>query len=313
VEAVWLVLEPSTTAFHAESEDRTPGDTAYLSAIARELTGWDDPRGKITRALAEDRFLLYEQRIAPLEIGGADPLCHEILLRLQEEEDHHLPPGGFLPEAERLGLMSEIDRWVVRNLVGWCLARQGRERAWQPPLYCVNLSAAALRDAGFAHYVQTQLQRGLPGRALCFEIAEAEVIALPAEARRLVACLKPYGCRFTVDAFGSVKGSFAPLRDLALDFVKIDGVIVQNLRRDPTQLARVRAIAAACRKTGLRTIAEFVEDEETRVELRRAGVDYAQGFGIARPAPLAAQPKVPARRVAWPAEGRFRGVMASGS
>jgi EAL domain-containing protein (putative c-di-GMP-specific phosphodiesterase class I) len=292
---IWLVLEragaeaashPHAPAARASEEK---GDAIYLRAIARELTGWDDPRAKLTKALAEDRFLFYEQKILPLELGGPDPLCYEILLRLQEEEDHLLPPGGFLPEAEHFGLMGEIDRWVIRNLVTWCLARHRREPSWQLPLYCVNLSAAAVREASFGSYVQKQIQRGFPGRALCFEIGEAEVIALPEESRRLVAMLKPFGCRFTVDAFGSVKGSFAPLRGLPVNFLKIDGVIVQNMRRDPAQLARVRAIAAACRRTGLRTIAEFVEDDETFAHLRRAGVDYVQGFGVARPAPIGAQ------------------------
>jgi len=296
-EGVWLILEPPTAPSAelprtAASDHRIvneQGEVHYLRAIARELTGWEDPRGKLTRALAEDRFLLYEQKIMPLELGRPDPLCCEILLRLQEEEDNLLAPGGFLPDAERLGLMEEIDRWVIRNLVTRGLERRHRQPAWQVPLYCVNLSAAAVREPAFARYVQKQLQRGFSGRALCFEIGEADIIALPAEARRFVASLKPFGCRFTVDAFGSVKGSFAPLRGLPVDFLKIDGVIVQNMRRDPAQLARVRAIAAACRRTGLRTIAEFVEDDETFAHLRRAGVDYVQGFGVARPAPIGGQ------------------------
>ena len=276
------------------------GESLYLRAIARELTGWDDPKAKLTRALAEDRFLLFEQQIKPLDIGAADPQCFEVLLRLQEEEDHLLPPGGFLPEAERFGMMEDLDRWVVRSLIGSCLERRRREPQWQPPLYCVNLSAASIRSEGFAKFVQAQIEaRKFDGRALCFELAEHDVISLPAEARRLVAMLKPFGCRFTVDSFGSVKGSFAALEGLAADFIKIDGVIVQNLLRDATQMARARAMHDVCRKAGMRSIAEFVEERETLAALRKIGVDFVQGFGVARPQPLqpySRQPK-PAQAV----------------
>jgi EAL domain-containing protein (putative c-di-GMP-specific phosphodiesterase class I)/PAS domain-containing protein len=264
------------------------GETLYLHAIAKELTGWDDPKAKLTRALAEDKFLLLEQQIKPVDLGAPDPLCYEVLLRLQEEEDNLLPPGGFLPEAERFGMMEDLDRWVVQHLVTHCLGRRRAEPQWQQPLYCVNLSAASIRSEAFARFAQSQIEsRKFDGRALCFEMDEHDVISLPAEARRLVAMLKPFGCRFTVDSFGSVKGTFAALEGLGADFIKIDGVIVQNLLRDPAQMARVRAMQEVCRKARMRTIAEFVEEPRTLAALRRVSVDYVQGFGIARPAPLA--------------------------
>ena len=298
-EGTCLILAPRAPASApipaAPPADDTSRNTLYLKEIARELTGWDDPRAKLTRALQEDRFVLFEQKIVPLELGHEDPLCSEILLRLQEEEDLLLPPGGFLPEAERFGMMEELDRWVVKALIGHCLQQRKRDPSWRAPLYCVNLSSAALRAPNFAHYVQQQIQaRGFDGRGLCFELGEPELIALPAEARRLVAMLAPFGCRFTVDAFGSVKGSFAPLKDLHVDFMKIDGVVIQNILRDPAQLARVRAINAVCRKSGMRSIAEFVENHETLTALRRIGVDYAQGFGVAVPGPLGAAERLAA-------------------
>jgi EAL domain-containing protein (putative c-di-GMP-specific phosphodiesterase class I) len=294
---VCVLLTPAAVDIHAEAPAPAAagriaggqGETLYLRAIAKELTGWSDPKAKLTRALAEDRFLLLAQQIKPLELGGADPLCYEILLRLQEEEDHLLPPGGFLPEAERFGMMEELDRWVLRHLITVCLAQQKRDARWQLPLYCLNLSSAAIRSPGFARFVQAQIEmRKFEGRALCFEVSEHDLISLQPDVRRLVAMLKPFGCRFTIDAFGSVNGSFAPLKDLAADFIKIDGIVIQNILRDPAQEARARAISAVCRKIGMRSIAEFVEERETLHALRRIGVDYVQGFGIARPAPLVA-------------------------
>lgn len=266
---------------------REGGEALYLRAIAAELTGWDDPQAKLADALEHDRFLLMQQRILPLGRGAADAACYEILLRLQEEEDHLLPPGGFLPLAESYGMMEQVDRWVVRALVMRCRERALRERAWQAPLYWVNLSGAAMRSAEFARSVQRQVQdEGFDARRLCFELAEPEVVRYAAEAERLIGALRPLGCRFAMDAFGSVRPAFAEVHRLRFDFVKIDGVIVQNMLRDRAELARVRAIQGACRRIGVRTCAELVEDESTLVALRDIGIDYAQGFGIARPEPL---------------------------
>lgn len=277
------------------------GETLYLRAIARHLTGWDDPKGKLARALAEDGFTLYEQRIKPLELGRADPEYYEVLLRMQEEEKHLLPPGAFLPEAERLGMLEELDRWVVRALIGACLERRRRQPGWQVPLYSVNLSGCALRSPGFGRFVQAQLRsRGFDGRALCFEVGELELVTERAALARLAGELRPFGCRFAIDAFGSTKGSFAPLQGLAVDFIKIDGVIVQNLLRDPAQMARARAIREVCGRIGVRTIAEFVEDGDTLAALRRIGVDYVQGFGIARPGPLHSDSAAHASKLALP-------------
>jgi EAL domain-containing protein (putative c-di-GMP-specific phosphodiesterase class I) len=175
-------------------------------------------------------------------------------------------------------------------VVTHCLRQQPGARGCTP-VYFVNLSAAAVRSAEFVRYVQAQIDsRKADGRSLCFELGEHDVASLNAEARRLIDCLKPYGCRFTVDAFGSAKGSFAPLRGLAFDFLKIDGVLVQNMLRDPAARARITAINTACHRIGMRTIAEFVEDDVTLAALRRIGVDYVQGFGISRPVPLSGPP-----------------------
>jgi EAL domain-containing protein (putative c-di-GMP-specific phosphodiesterase class I) len=273
----------------AEIELRIPadgGESLYLRAVQSQLTGWDDPPAKLAAAMRENRFLLLQQRIVPLREGLPSPHCYEVLLRLQEEEDNLLPPGGFLALADSCGQMEEVDRWVVSSLVAR-VQEQKKNRGWQAPLYWVNLSRAAVASPEFARAVQLGLEAaGCDGKLLCFELAEPDILALPDQARRLVDALKRLGCRFAVDAFGSGKPAFAPLKALAVDFVKIDGAIVQNLLRNPAELARARALNAACQQMGVRTVAESVEDAATLSALRKMGVDYAQGFGLADPEPL---------------------------
>ena len=265
-------------------------EALYLHSISNQLMGWGDPRTKLARALAENQFLLFAQKILALKNDSRDPICFEILLRLREEEDNLLPPGGFIPIAERYGMMEEIDRWVVRNLISWCLDKQKADPGWQVPLFCVNLSETTLNNPEFAKFVRQEVRRpGFPARALCFEIGEMETINNHDAVSNFIAALKPVGCRFTIDAFGSVKVSFTHLKGLPVDFIKIDGVIIQNMFKTPADMAKLKAMITVCRKIGMHTIAEFVESKETLDKLRELGIDYVQGFGIARPGPIADQ------------------------
>ena len=266
---------------------REGGEMIYLRSITNQLMGWDEPRGKLEYALKENQFLLYAQTIRPLKNDAPDARCREVLLRLREEEDNLLPPGSFIPVAEQYGMMEQLDRWVVRNLIAWCAQRKRRDATWSLPLFCVNLSEAAICNSDFVRFINYELrQQDFTARALCFEIGEPEIIARHSDVQRFINVLKPLGCRFSVDAFGSVKASFTHLKGLAVDFIKIDGVIIQNILRDPATLLKMRAIQTVCAKVGFRTIAEFVETDEILAKLRELGVDYAQGFGIARPEPL---------------------------
>ncbi|HET9405476.1 MAG TPA: EAL domain-containing protein, partial [Burkholderiales bacterium] len=263
------------------------GESLYLRSMTDDLMGWNDPRAKLSRALEENQFLLFAQKILALKSGLADPSCMEILLRLQEEEDNFLPPGGFLPLAERYGMMEDLDRWVVRNVISWCLKRMRKDPDSRLPLCCVNLSEASVKSLEFAPYVMNELQiAGLPARTLCFEIGEQDAINHHAYAQRLIAALKPAGCLHTIDAFGSTKVTFSYLKGLPIDFLKIDGNIIQYILRDSAELAKAKAINTVCQKVGVRSIAEFVESKETLGKLREIGMDYVQGFGIARPEPI---------------------------
>lgn len=263
------------------------GETLYLHSISDQLRGGDDPRAKLVRALQQNEFLLYAQKILPLKTLPFDHGCYEILLRLQEEEDNLLPPGGFIPVAERYGMTEDIDRWVVRTVIAWAMEQRRANPGREIPLFCINLSEAAVVNPEFARFVRTELQRsGFPARQLCFEIGELETISNHDSVGHFIAALKPAGCRFTVDAFGSVKLSFSNLNGLPVDFIKIDGVIIQNMFKTDADLTKLRAIVNVCAKLGVSTIAEFVEDERTLHKLREIGIDYAQGFGIDRPGPI---------------------------
>lgn len=281
---VLVIFEPyAPGAAGGQGEERA--DHLYAQALNSERAGWDEPQARLAAALREDQFLLLAQSIVPLKSGLPGPI-REILLRLREEEDNLLPPGSFFPVAERYGMMESLDRWVVRNVVSHALALKAGGAAL--PVFSINLAAASVASHGFLRYVQQQLHdRSLDGASLCFEIAARDVPGIRDELRHMIATLKPLGCRFAVDDFGGGTAAFAPLQGLGFDFAKIDGSIVQALLRGPAELARARAIAGVCAKLGMRTIAEFVEDDRTLAALRGIGVDYVQGFGVARPEPLA--------------------------
>lgn len=255
--------------------------------MTEQLTGWDNPRAMLDRALKENLFLLLAQKIIPLKKGVPEPVCYEVLLRLKQEEDSMLPPGGFLDLADSLGMMPKIDRWVLRSVLAWCAARLKARPAAPLPLMCVNISGRALISNAFVGAAREELNAaGVPPRTVCFEINERDVIEHPARAQAFMDALKPLGCRFTVDAFGSVRVSFSYLEGLPLDFLKIDGVIIESMQQGVLGPATVKAINMVCREVGIRTIAEFVETKQTLDKLREIGVDYVQGFGVARPQPI---------------------------
>jgi len=279
------LIEADTRPLIVSGED---DKSIYLEALTGQLLSSKNPRAELITALQEDHFILFAQKIQPLGADVLHPPRFEILLRLQEEEENMVPPGGFIPVAEHYNLMVDIDRWVVRNVMKWALARQRSAPAWQIPVFCVNLSSASLGEPEFALYVKAELAlQKFPATRINFEIAEPDVIGQHAAVQAYMGTLRPLGCGFTLDAFGSVKVSFAPLKGLSLDFLKIDGIIIQGLLSDRADLARTRAIILTAQKMGIRTIAESVETDATLAKLREIGVDYVQGYGISKPGPIA--------------------------
>ena len=278
------VREPATGLLVTDGS----GHALYLRSLTEELTGWSDPRSRIREAIDQDRFELHAQDIVALRPGLRPARMLELLIRLRDEEENRLLPGAFLPAAIHFGLMTDIDRWVVKKILAACAAVDIAARA-ELPLLCINLARSSLEDRLFPEFVARALeQRRVPGQLLCFEIADTDVIAALADASRFAGDMKRLGCKLSLDGFGSAGVGFDHVKRLPLDFLKIDGRIVLAIARDPVAAAKVRAIQHVCRLTGVRTIAEMVESDEVLQMLRSLETDYAQGFGIARPHPLEA-------------------------
>jgi len=242
---------------------------------------------RINQALEQHRFVLYRQDILPLAAGG--PMaCSEVLVRMNDETGQLVMPGAFLPAAERYNLAPAVDRWVLSALLRHLETPKPGEGP-EDRLYFVNISGASLNDDSFFGFVHDSLKRSaMFPSSLCFEITETAAIANLERAVRFIEGVRAEGCRFALDDFGAGLSSFTYLKALPLDFLKIDGGFVRDINLDPMSHAIVEAINRVGHAVGLKTIAEFVEDEEIRQTLLRIGVDYAQGFGLHRPEPIEA-------------------------
>lgn len=255
-------------------------EAEFLKAMDRQLVGWDEPASRLRQAIEFDHFRLYVQPIVALQPPGGVALA-EALVRLREEETRMLPPGDFLPAFEHYGMMAELDRWVVRNVVR-SLAQGGRLARLS-----VNVSAQALAEAGFAPFVAMQLRMaGLAPQALVFELDESSVLEQRAAAGRFAADLKRIGCQLLIDGFGRRSASFEPLTALLPDYVKVDGTIVRQILKPGKALAKLGAIARVGQVTGVGVIAECVEEPEILARLTELGVGFAQGFGVREPQPI---------------------------
>ena len=241
---------------------------------------------RLHMALDDNRFCLYSQEIAPLSPTAAQCSGHiEILLRLRDETGRMILPDSFIPAAERYGMMTTLDRWVVQNvfkIIADCL-KSGHHQG-PMPLCAINLSGTSIGDDAFLEYLRQQFQiYAIPPELICFEITETSAIANLGSAIRFINELKSLGCRFSLDDFCAGMSSFAYLKHLPVDFLKIDGSFVKDMLDDPVNRAMVEVINHIGHVMGKQTIAEFVESPQIEQALLEIGVDYAQGYVIERP------------------------------
>lgn len=243
--------------------------------------------GRIQQALDENRLILYSQNIVPTRPKKQGLPHRELLIRMLDDAGNILSPGEFLPAAERYNLAAAIDLWTVRHVLAELDAarEQGRDISG---IYAINLSGQSLGDERFyAQIIQQIIDARLAtfNAVLCFEITETAAITNMHAALSFINQLRQVGCQFALDDFGSGLSSFAYLKQLPVDYIKIDGMFVKDCVVNSVNLEIVNSINGIGQVLGLKTVAEFVEDEATLISMQHIGVDYVQGYKIGAPMP----------------------------
>ncbi len=240
---------------------------------------------RINIGIEENRFLIYRQKILPLQT--TESIAHyEILLRLKDTNGDIISPFHFIPAAERYNLMTKLDRWVVKTT----LEKLALIQATQPHNFfscSINLSGQSFCEEGFSRFVIEQIKKsGLAAENLCFEITETAAVSNMLKTVEFMENLKAIGCQFSLDDFGSGMSSFTYLKNLPVDYIKIDGYFVKTMLENKIDKAMVKSIHQIGNVMGLKTIAEFVENDAILNELKNMGIDYGQGYGIGKPEPF---------------------------
>ena len=238
---------------------------------------------RLRQALERNLFSLYAQSITPLK-GHDSRKSYEILLRLTDR-DRVITPGVFMDIAERNFLMTDIDTWVVNNLLT-TLEKYNRH-TWDNYRFSINLSGASLNNESFLQFLKRRIINcSLPGSLFCFEITESIAVADLDRVIAFIHSLKEIGCSFALDDFGKGVSSLTYLKNLPVDYLKIDGSFIKELNVNPASKVMVEAINHIAEGIGLKTVAEFVENESILDSVRNLNVDYAQGFHLGYPEAL---------------------------
>jgi len=238
----------------------------------------------LLQALEEQRFVLYRQPIVSLQ-SNDNEVNYELLIRMKDEQGAIILPGSFLPAAERYNLISQIDKWVIHKILTHLAQNPPNQK--NTGFFSINLSATSLNDPTFLQFIQKELlQLTVPTQLICFELSETTAVSSLDKASHLMNEMNKLGFRFALDNFGSGFSSFGYLKQLPIDYLKIDGKFVRDMMTDSVDRVIVESMHHIGHEMHIKTIAEWVEDETTRAVLQQTGVDFAQGFSIGKPEPF---------------------------
>ena len=255
----------------------------HSNDVPVDIPGNLDVERTMASAFTDDRFRLYAQKIVPLLPVESAQELYEFLVHMLDDEGRLLPPSVFVEAAARDNLVVDLDRWVVRS----ALRTLGRAELVPAASWTVNVSTSSLNDDTFPAFIQAQLSRTrVAAPSICFEISETAAITNLASTMRFTDAMRALGCRFSVSQFGTSLNTYAYLRNLKVDYLKIDGSLVRDIVDDPVDRAVVGSIGHIAHVMGIQTIAEHVEDVTVLEVLKELGIDYAQGFAVAKPLPL---------------------------
>jgi EAL domain-containing protein (putative c-di-GMP-specific phosphodiesterase class I) len=252
----------------------------FLQRMDSQLVGWSDPVQRLRTAIEKNEFELYCQPILALQEQGSYPLA-EVLVRLREEEKALVPPGEFLPVFEHYRMMPQLDRWVVRHTIKRLAAGS------RVPRFSVNVSGQTLEDAEFPRFVAAQLAASQVGaERLVFEVDESDALLRPAAAKQFSQAHRAIGGAVAIDGFGRRSVSFMPIKEMGVQYVKVDGSITRKLVTSDVAKTKMNAILRVSEALRYAIVAECVEDQDVLVRLKALGCAYAQGFGIYQPQPI---------------------------
>jgi diguanylate cyclase (GGDEF)-like protein/PAS domain S-box-containing protein len=288
-ESATHVMSEADLACHAAKERGGNRYHIYQSNDAELRRRQSEMRwvSRISEALDTDSLVLYCQEIRTLAAPETGGLHIEVLIRMHDADGNVVTPDRFLPAAERYNLINSVDRWVVSHSLAWYAGYVESGQATEHDSLSINLSGLSITDAKVLSHIKAEIRRyGVTPSVLCFEVTETAAVSNLTAATNFIRELRRLGCRFALDDFGSGLSSFAYLKNLPVDYLKIDGAFVRNMDTDEVDFAMVSAIQQLGKVLGTRTIAEFVRNETILGMLREMGVDYGQGYAISKPKPL---------------------------
>jgi len=237
---------------------------------------------RIAQAIDGEEFNLYCQKIIPIKSPNSSSLHYEILIRMHEEENNLMPPGSFLPLVDQFQMMPKLDRWIINHIVQWLSTHPEANSVFH-----LNLARDTLKDLAFPNFIQDQLRKAkISGSSLCFEIEVLDAKDNMTDTHIFTQKIHELGCLVSLCSFSDNPDSLNLQSKIKVDYLKIDGSIVCNILRDEEDLAKIKTIHQLAQEANVKTIAELVETDDIIAKLQEIGINYAQGFGIAKPHPF---------------------------